>query len=101
MIHKNFIINVKLFADRFIQIKNGTFAEIKNTYSGETKFICNELEIINSVFSKPCLSSVLGIYIVQTTNRASDWSVDQIKSKVLALPHAGNYICFPLSIPLR
>lgn len=99
MLHKDFTINTKLFADRFVQLQSGIIVEVKNfavdvISNSETKIVGFDYEIINSYFSKPCLSSAIDVHEIKATNIVSTWDIKLIKRKLVVLPSEENYICF-------
>lgn len=84
--------------DNCCSLKNGVIIIIKNFISNDKDsfVIGHKYKSVNDFYSEPCISSKLGIYLVDNPGNLQMWNLEQIAYKCLKLKYKNQYVVFPL-----
>lgn len=96
----NFKLCLKL-QDSCCKLKCGTIIEIKNfaycQTSNEVVIIDLKYNNISDVYTKPCSSSIFGIYVVNELSESySHWPLSDVYQKLICLPYDRSFVVIPL-----
>jgi len=96
----NATIRTDTLADNCCGLSDGSIVQVKNiTYHKGLKtdvIIGNEFLHREDLYNKPCLSSLLGIFVVDNLSDFKIWPVTGIKIKYVQLPLNNKFAVFPL-----
>lgn len=82
--------------DNCCSLTDGAIIIIKNFISNDIFVIGHKYKSLNDFYSEPCLSSKLGIYLVDNLGNLQIWNLEQIAYKCLKLKYKNQYVVFPL-----
>lgn len=97
----SFYINCKEHKNNCCLLKDGAIIYVKNIIqsTNEQIFIVGtKCKVINTLYSLPCPSSKLNIYMIEKTTEMSVWPIIEIEAKVYNLRNSKNE---SIAIPLR
>lgn len=86
-------------ANNCCSLDNGTIICVKNiiqSNNNQSFLIGEEFLIKENVYTQPCESSELGVYLVSHKSSLKSWNANEILCKCFKIPYGDKFVVFPL-----
>lgn len=83
--------------DNFCYVKNNMPVKIlKFVQDNRGCIVCQKFKNIRKFYKEPCDSTLLGIFLVETSNSEETFLIDDIQCKAIAFPHKDGLLVMPV-----